>query len=314
MARFIESFVGPHQGRHDSLDALLARVREVCDAVSLGRKLTPFRATRWDWVSQDLGYRLLTVHAHTSDRGVQRALDDIIDSLAARRTALGVRRTLASYEALSASVRRPSPLPSPADVFATGYALTNGYGSCLPQLEQGIRSALPGTCDALGVRRLRALIPAFASDDRPERRGIGKRFAAWLSPRENRATAELAAAEAAITHAPAPDSYAVTLDGRSADLSAPVRLSPSVSILRLDHAVLEVAPRKASKLRPRPSPRFVAVSKNGEGEVDLIELPTRAAHALSGSREVMADALGLDDDAISELLERGVLLPCRYLL
>lgn len=312
MERFVAQFFGPDQGLHTTLEALEARVDEVRSAILDGKKARPWRATRWDYVAQDVGYRLLTLTAHAPH--VKELVDPLIDHLATARTRAGVTRCIAQYEALYADSRgrtRASLFP-PDVLFAVGYPLPRGYGIGYAQLAQGIESACPNTWAALG-RRKGEVVRAFAAHDRPVRMPLGRRFAAWLKKHESSPIAELAEVEAAITHVRPRDALAAQLDGREG-ADDRVRLASGVEIIRVHHDVLGAPVHKVRKLRREPTPRHILIGRTSERDVDVMELPPLTAERLvqSGERGVLCEELGLDAETIDGLLAAGLLVPARY--
>jgi hypothetical protein len=311
MERFITGFFGPNQGRHASLEALEARVLEVCDGITQGTKVRPWRATRWDWIAQDLGYRLLTVRA-TLDGSREKALDAIIDALATTRSAAGVTRAVEQYAAFSelSRGRRARGLPRTEDVLAVGYDLPHGFGHGFEQLASGIASACPNAVDALGRKR-RATIAAFIAQDAPLRMPIGRRFAAFLAEERPGAVADLAQLEAALTHLGPQDAFSANLDPNDAAADA-VQLSDGAELVALQYEVLEADPRSLSKLAPLPDRMHLCIVRNAEGDADVIELPAQAALLLEDGRAPSRAALGLSEEAITHLLALGALRPTRY--
>jgi hypothetical protein len=310
LARFMATFVAEQQGRHGTLESLIERVGEVCSAIVDGTALTPWRASHWDWVTQDLGYRLLAVHGQLRDRGHKRALDAVIEMLSGQRSEAGVTACLRAYIELDRTTKSRD-FPSAEDVFAVGYALPHGYGRSTAQVSQGIASALPSTCAALG-KRLTPLVSAFLAEDAPIRRPIGLRFAGFLQVSAPGPIADFARMEANITHARPMDAFASAL--RSQDTRGKLKLSPSAEIVRLDYDVMDAAPRAIARSRKLAKPRFVAVCRAATDDVDLVELPEEVAAKLSTRRSHSHEALGLDASSLSQLLGIGILVPERYAL
>jgi hypothetical protein len=311
MERFVASFFGPQQGHHDSLGSLEARVVEVTRALTGTGKVRPWRASRWDYVAQDLGYRLLTLRASAPE--LARELDGLIDELAERRTAAGVKRTIGGYESLwAARGRKRRGLVPPAELFAVGYALPGGHGSSLRQLAEGVASACPNTWAALGRAQAETL-REFAASERPERAPIGRRFARFLARAEPGPLAELASVEAAITHVRPRDAFAAQLDASEA-MDERVMLASGVEILRIRHDVLGAEVAKLRKLRPDAQPRTLLVGRASASDVDVTELPETCVRRLerAGTRGVMRGALGLDTETIDGLLAQGLLVPGQY--
>jgi hypothetical protein len=316
MERFRAQFFAPRQGLHDSLDALEARVIALCDALSERGTLEPWRASRWDWASQDVGYRLLSVRA-TQTGSVQGELDVLIDALAGARSESGLRTCIHGYEGLFAEAhgkRRAQPaLPSPERLFAVGYALPEGHGCDTAQFGAGIGSACPSTLEALGKERA-ACVRAFAAGDQPERAPLGKRFARYMARERPGPLAELCALEAAITHVPTRPAWADCLDPFEAR-GAAFALAPGVEIVPVAHDVVGVTPAKARKAAKLAEPRALLVLRRSGQPVDILELPAALARSLSGSSRDQPLPPGLfagDPSLRDELLAAGVLVPTAY--
>jgi hypothetical protein len=312
MERFVAQFFAEGQGHHKSLDSLEERVLEVCEAIVGNKGAAPWQATRWDYVAQDLGYRLLSVRATSEAHGP--VLDGIIDRLAKARSRAGVARCIREYRALHASTpaRARSELVVPEALFAVGYALPERAGHALDQLAQGIASACPNGWAALG-KRASECVQAFAEADAPERTPIGRRFARWFAQRENSGVADLVRLEAAITHVRARDAVAAQLDPNDAK-GPEVRLANGVEVVRLSHDVAALSASQARRAKRAKKPRALLVTRAGDQDVDLIELPPSAADTLelAGERGVSREKLGLLPETVDELLAARWLAPVRY--
>jgi hypothetical protein len=311
MERFVAQFFAPGQGHHATLESLEARVLEVTRAVAGRGKARALEASRWDYVAQDVGYRLLTLAAGAPE--LARDLDPLIDRLATQRSRAGIVACIRTYEALwAARGKRRRGLLEPGELFAVGYALPGGHGSALGQLAEGIATACPNTWAALGRSRAE-VVRAFAAADRAERSPLGRRFARFLAAERPGALAELAAVEAAITHVRGRDPFAAQLDPEeSAD--GRVALAQGVEVVRVHHDVVGASLSRLGKLRREPRARALLIGRAGESDVDLTDLPDETVARLSraGERGVERAELGLAPDTVAALLERGLLVPARY--
>ena len=312
MERFVAQFFAEHQGCHPSLEALEARVVEVCEAIVGGRPARPWQATRWDYAAQDVGYRLLALRATGSGHATE--LDRMIDRLAARRSRAGLTECIRAYRALWSSERPRdrAGLITPEALFAVGYDLPEDLGHAHEQLAQGVASACPNGWAALGKRGLEH-VERFARADRPERAPIGRRFASFLAREEASGVSDLMRLEAAITHVRPRDPLAVQLDPAEARGSE-VRLARGVEVVRLSYDVAELAPEKARRARPLRAPRVLLVARAEGQDVDLIEVPAELADVLEGAGERGAQRgeLGLSKESLDELLNARWLVPVRY--
>jgi hypothetical protein len=312
MERFVAQFFAPHQGYHTSLEALEARGLEVCGAIVERKRAAPWRATRWDYAAQDVGYRLLALQstspAHASE------LDPLIDRLASRRTRAGLTGCIRDYQALwtSARPRSRAGLVAPDALFAVGYDLPEGLGRAQEQLAQGVASACPNGWAALG-KRAAGYVERFAHADRPERAPLGRRFARWLAQEQESGVSDLMRLEAAITHVLPRDPLAVQLDPAEAR-GGELRLARGVEVVRLSYDVAELAPEKARRARPLREPRVLLVARAQGQDVDLIEVPAQLADVLErkGEGGAQRGELGLPRESIDELLEARWLVPVRY--
>jgi hypothetical protein len=312
MERFVAQFFAANQGHHASLDALEARVSEVCAALCGKKPAPPWQATRWDYTAQDVGYRLLALRSAATQHAAE--LDRMIDRLAGQRTRAGLVRTIRTYCALWSSEppRARRDLLAPEQLFAVGYALPEAQGHALSQLCEGIASACPNAWEALGRTRV-ALAARFADEDLPERTPLGRRFARWLAQAQPGPVADLARLEAAITHVRARDALAVQLDPHEA-ADDRVRFSSGVEVVRLNHDVASLSAAEARKARRLPEVRVLLVARAGEQDVDLIELPEQVAARLeqAGEPGTPRTALGLSEETVDELLEARWIAPLRY--
>lgn len=314
MERFVGQFFGSRQGHHASLGALEERVVELCDDLVGGAPAKPWRATRWDYAAQDVGYRLLSLLAVASGETAGE-LDKLIDGLAAERTEQGMVRAITGYSELeqqSRKARRARGLVPSAELFAVGYALPGGHGSSLPQLSAGLASACPGTWQAL-ARKQRETARQFAAQDSPVRSPIGRRFARFLSETIPGPVAELCRVEAAITHVAPRDLLAASLDpleGRGDELG----IANGVEIVQVEHDVLNVEPSELASAAVLPGGCALLILRGASGDVDVMELPAAIAERVEASRvrPLPRSAFGTDEATLNELLSAGVLLPAAF--
>lgn len=313
MERFVALFFAEQQGRHASLEALEARVVEVCDGLTEGKKVRPWKATRWDYAAQDVGYRLLTLRAQAEGE-LGRELDKLVDGLAAKQSQPGLTRVIAEYRQLASERgrKRGLRLPAPEDLFAVGYDLPSGFGHSVEQLARGIASACPGTHQALG-KEGQAACAAFAQTEAAERLPIGRRFAAFLARTRGGPLADLARVEAAITHVAPRDQVTQALPFQEG-ITERVRLAPGAEVVTVMHDVLGASGAALRRARPLAQPRFLGVVRTGPQDVDLLELPAELGRTLLevGSKPILRAQLTIDDEACGELLASGLLVPERY--
>ncbi len=283
-SEWVGRFLDPdNDGWHGSLDALIARVRAVMDALC-GGEPAPVVDGGWRRAAQDVGWRLLALmedvegEAHT-------ALGGLVEGLAADQSAAGITAVIDGYTALFDEW----VLPEPGELFATGAPLPGGHGSSHSQLAAGLADGVPSLVAALGDE-LPALVAAFAAEDPRVRRPLAARFAGWLTDRAH-PQASLARFEAALVHAEAPDPAERSLE------EAPVRPGPlrrtrGVQVLALDGPVQT---EDGYGVEVPPGGGHVAVVHRG-GEVELEALePEEAAALLRADGPVDPAALGLAD-------------------
>lgn len=311
MERFVALFFARRQGHHTSLEALEARVLEVCDDLCGGAQAKPWRATRWDYAAQDVGYRLLALRTALSGE-LGRELDRLIDGLAAERNEAGLMRVIDGYVALAGQAKRTRRLWPAQELFAVGYALPGGYGSSLRQIDEGVRSACPGAHEALG-RTQRATIEQFCARDTPVRAPIGRRFARFLAEERPGPVAELASVEAAITHVAPRDLLAASLDPAEARGDV-LTLANGVELVNIEHDVLSVLPKDVVRAARVPEGRSLLILRGASGDVDVMELPGELAGRLLQSRQqpLRRTAFSADQTTLHELLAAGVLVPTAY--
>ena len=308
-ARYLDLFFDEGEGWLPTLDALIARVRAVQDAICGGPAARPWMGGRWAWVAQDLGWRLMSVLSDT-EGDCAEALDALTEALADDQTEAGVARCIDAYSAL----HEEWVLPEPEDLFAVGYPLGAGFGASVRQLEAGVHSALPGAARLLGAS-LSEHVQRFVRVDAPERLALGDRFAAYLAAAAPGPVADQAQMDAAFAHLPMPDPDTASLP---IDEAADDRLvlPRHVRVLSLRHAVaVDPAGIDArAGIAPVDPPLHLAAIRRPDGEVELLELQAEVVAALDAARHgpALPDALGLSPDAALGLLEAGVLCPVAW--
>lgn len=300
-ARFVEIFSGDGKGHHPSLDSLAARVREVLTALSGGQAARPLAGGRWDWICQDLGWRLLEVVADTAG-DIRAELETLVERLADDSRESTVGRVIEAYEGLHGDFE----LPSPREIFAVGYPLPRGYGHALAQLGEGIASALPQTWVGLGPGQ-GDLLSAFAAQDPHVRAPIGRRFATFLKGRADGPTADRAAYEAAVSHASPADPLAESFGMNDRDGGC-IRLADGVELLRLTHPVVEEVGGEAGE------PISLAIYRHGDGEVQVVSLSPAIERALRSLEDGPCDRaeLGLDPADLEGLAALRVVVPTAW--
>lgn len=271
-AAWVERFVPEGTGRHATIEALEARALAVYAALRDDAPLAPWRADRARWVAQDVGWRLAVIQADCEPEAAA-SIDGLLDDLAA---SLDVAAAAAGWAALCEDWE----LPPVEDVFAVGYALGGGLGRSAAQLRDGIASACPGALALLG-ETADAAVAAFTAADPWERTPLGHRFARLLAaagPDLPADAVELAALEAAVTHAPAMDPLVAALRD-APDPGGPVRLAPGVAVIRAarDWRPWLGKPRRRRPELPPPAPTHLAVAREPDGDVTLWELDDAAA-------------------------------------
>ncbi|MCB9729000.1 MAG: hypothetical protein H6744_07285 [Deltaproteobacteria bacterium] len=307
MERYVSAFFAPGQGHHPDLDALSARVLELTDALTLGRPAAPLAGDRWRWITQDLGSRLLEVRADC-DGEILDVLDTLIDRLAAEP---GPEAVEAAWDAY-ADLYTEWVLPTPEDVFATGYDLPTVAGRSVRQLAEGVASACPGTWEALDAER-GAVMTRFVAQDAAIRLPVGRRFAGWLRAAWPGPLADLATYEASLAHPPAADAEALTL-GSAPELGRDeaVALSRGVELLTLGHRVAQGP--AGLPVAGEPGRVHLALQRGADGDVAIFELPPSVAAALATLAERPADpaSVGLDAAETTTLRAHGIIVPDRW--
>ncbi|MEZ4269004.1 MAG: hypothetical protein R3F39_21815 [Myxococcota bacterium] len=307
MERYVSAFFGPGQGRHEDLDALAARVMELTDALTLGRPAAPLAGDRWRWITQDVGFRLLEVRAEC-DGEILDVLDGLIERLGDQP---GPDSVIAAWDAY-ADLYNEWVLPTPEDVFATGYDLPTIAGRSVRQLAEGVASACPGTWAAMDSER-GAVMTRFVAQDAALRMPVGRRFARWMRQTRPGAVADLAVYESALAHPRAPDAQALTL-GSEPELGADdrVALNAGVELLTLGH---RVEPDEAGLPSTGPAQIVhLALLRTMDSDVAVFELPPAVAASLEALRAGPNDpsSVGLDIAETTTLRHHGILVPARW--
>jgi hypothetical protein len=303
-ADWVERFAPVGAGRLDSLEALEARVLALLAHLDGEAEAAPWAASPATWAIQDLGWRLMMVAADTEGEP-QRGLLDLADALSAAPPGEeALTALIAGYRALCEEWE----LPAPQDLFAVGYPLPGGLGSDLDQLKDGVHSALPH-CARHTKKELPARVAAFAEADGLLRQPIGRRFAAWMAETAPGPLAELAALEAAVTHARPPNPAEASLIELPVPPGQPCRLGSSLERLRLS-----IDPQRAlagAAPRARKAQTAVAVVRRGLG-VDALALSPEAAAALDRLPDDPQALDALDPADRDELVSLGIVAPCRF--
>jgi hypothetical protein len=304
--RYVALFFEEGQGWFSSLEGLEARVLAVAAHLSGEATAAPLTGGRWRWIAQDLGMRLATVWVET-DGDMALELERLLVALSTAPSEASVGEVIAGYEQLHADWF----LPEPGEVFAVGYPLPHGYGLSARQATDGLRSACPKTLDALGGHADTA-VAEFLTHEVPERWqrvGLGRRFAAHLEGTDHDAAADQARFEAAVAYVAPADPIAVTL-GFTAHYGDTVRVAEGVEVLRVSHAVTEVAPT------PLEESMAWAIWRGADGDVRLLEVSdTVAALIAAGPRcEYSLAEFECEEDEVARLCTHGVLVPTRWSL
>lgn len=307
-ARFIELFfAGPEHGLHATLEELAARTAELLAAVTGSGTAAPLQGSAARWMAQDIGWRLLTVHAETAGEAAA-GLDALAAGLAGDVTDRGISEAITGYEALFEDF----DLPPAEQVFAVGYPLPGGrFGVDRDQLADGIRSACPRALDLLGAAAAAEVDAFIDGDARPEtweRVPVGRRFAGFLARGSAGLAADMAALESALVHAPPADAAAEAL-GAQGGRDARVRLRPGVQLLELAYDVID------DTLERLAAPQQLAVWRAASGEVQLAELTTdayRALDLLTDGHAHQASSLRILHQDLEGLRASGLIVPAAW--
>ncbi len=281
MERYVGQFHDAGTGLCDHLDDLEGRVLTFAAALTEEGEAEPLQGSHERWAALDVGWRLLCVVAECEGE-VQDELSRLVDRLA--DDAGSLPEVIAGYEALFDDW----VLPEPDELFGVGYPLPAGYGRTFGQIAEGLASTLPQTVAWLGDD-FEELATEFLEADPIERTPLARRFARWLRDNGPGAAADLAAYEAAATHAAPPDAEADALGEAGEGL----RVADGVEVLSLAHDVTdEEVPKR---------PTYLAVRRTSGGDTVVAEL--------SGPLE---DPDTLDPEERESLRTLGVLTPARY--
>lgn len=310
MRTWVALFCREGGGYHPSLESLSHRVRELAAAITRGSDAPPLRGGRWVWMAQDLGWRLLQVHADT-DGDASRALLGLVEDLAGRPNEAGIRAAGEAYHALTEAWE----LPPAEQVLAVGYDLPLPGGRSVQQVSEGLCGALPATTECLG-EQLEDVVDAFLVDAALERAPLGNRFARYLE-RQGSDLAGLASWEAALTHAPPADPVGQTLGPLSGrpDSGANLRLSPAARVLRYQGSTASSVAATLGMDGPDDNDALdLLVVRQADGDVCVIGLDAATATALVHLEHEPrpASAVGLDEAALDHLLQTGAVLPQRW--
>ena len=191
---YADSFGHTHRGLHADLDGLEARVLAVARAITEGDALEPWRADRWVWAAQDVGWRMIQLGQDAQGRVRDRAWA-IAAALGEAPTAEGIRTALQAWH-------ESDGLADVTWVAEVGYALPEGSicdGASTAQLRAGLSSVCPLSLDALDDAG-EAVVAPFMRQDRGNRAPLGDRFTAWVEAHFPGPVAELCRFEAALRH------------------------------------------------------------------------------------------------------------------
>lgn len=310
---FVERFHGPYSGMWEHLDDLEGRLWGLSEAIKGGLAAPPLTAGRQHWVAQDVAWRLLMISAQCEDQEAIEALEQMVDYLAEQpQDILGVTR-------LYSSLYEEFYIPEPADVFALGYEIGEGYGSDIKQLARGVASACPELESALGAEGLLEQVRAFATWDlmRPQRLPIARRFAMFLRATGGGPLSDLATYEAAINNPDPPDPWSACLSWRDADgglirraqgvevIEVGVEMDQLITALHSEREDLEVTERQH---------HLIIVNKAG-GLREISELSQEAAKSLEllNDGPIERTLLGVSAEELESLAAMGALTPCAWL-
>lgn len=302
---WVERFCDDGDGWMSSLDALEARVLALLDDLCGGAEAEPWQGGRQRWIAQDVGWRLLCLHAD-ADGELAAELDSMVSALAAAPTDAGIQACIATYRALHGEWL----LPSPGEMFGVGYRLPGGLGIDEGQLAAGIKSAMPATWALMGDDAPDIVSEFAHMGETPERRPIGRRFASFLAgSNEPSQWIDQARFEAAVTHAPPADMAEATL-GAQAAAGDRVQAARGLALVTVESGVTTEPDALADAIGPLDAPMTLAVRRAPDGEVDVVQLSAQAAEALHAAERPTALAdLGLDADEREGLLQLGLLVP-----
>jgi hypothetical protein len=308
---YVELFCNEDHGFHTGLESLISRIEELTLAIMNAADASPLKASRWDWVAQDLGWRLFQIWSETEGEAAD-ALHQLIEELAGRCNQAGIQDAINGYESLCNEWH----LPEPDDLFAVGYALANGYGRSQRQVTAGIQSALPSTLELLEDSD--ASVAEFLANDAPLRVPLGRRFAAFLALNHSRVVADVARYEAAIIYPRAADVDSLALVPDALDAG------PGTQWVRglggeLLHLSFDVPAHLELLLKERvidpslQSDAFLAIVNLPDGELALLTLSDTAAQRLAAKTGSAFELDGLSEQETQLLIEHGLVIKERYL-
>ncbi len=306
---WVDAFCGPNQGHHDDLESLVARVREVVDALCGEGDAPPLAGHGPLWAVQDVGWRLIQLCEDVEGEALD-ALEDMTRRLAAASQGSAAACSAAlsdvveQYETLVAEV----VLPPTEELFGVGYPVANGYGIALRQLVEGVRSALPLTAELLG-HDLERVVGDWAAEDADVREGIGDRFAGWLRANDGGIAADQAALEAALCYVDAPDAALWALRGAPAAGDRWVR-PEHVRLVRVQFDV-SADPSTPPTGVPLDSPVTLAVVRALDGEREVLALSEVQADRLDAAAAPGLRIAEIDDE-VAALMDAGLLRPVAW--
>lgn len=314
---FVELFHGHHSGMWADLDELEGRVWGLTEALSGGLPANPLPAGKDFWIAQDLGWRLLSVSAQCEDQEAIQRLESLAEGLA--NSPSDLEPVFKGYHELYDTFF----LPDPEEMFALGYPLIDPitetvWGSDLAQLYRGVDSACPSLSKALGAEGLSEQISAFAVWDleRPQRVGIGKRFAQFLAETARGPLSDLASYEATLQHPESPDPYAAAFAWHSAEGTL-TRRAQGVDVLNLQVEVptlIEAIETEDEDMEVPEREHWMLVCNQAGGIRRITEISERSANALTllSKGPVERDLLNLDQEEWDILVDAGALTPCNW--
>ena len=314
---FVELFHGQHTGMCSDLDELEGRVWGLTEALSGGLPANPLPIGKDHWIAQDLGWRLLSVAAQCEDREAIDHLESLAEGLARSPQALGP--VFRGYQELYDTFF----LPAPEEMFALGYPLIDPesetvWGSDLAQLYRGIDSACPSLSKALGAESLSEQVSAFAVWDleRPQRVGIGKRFAQFLAETARGPLSDLASYEATLQHPESPDPYSAAFAWHSAEGNL-TRRAQGVDVLNLRVEVstlIEAIENEDEDMEVPEREHWMLICNQAGGVRRVVEISERSANALELLSEgpVERPLLNLDEEEWDVLIDAGAITPCNW--
>lgn len=306
---FAEAFFqGANTGCHDNFESLEARIWALFEDLCGGAPASPLAGQRWDYICQDLAFRLLSIEAECDDE-LREAMRGAVMPLVESRSEAGVRASVEAYRALFDAWE----LPPTEEVFAVGYDLVDGLGRGVTQVAEGLRSAAPRAfailCDdgdPMDVARV------FVREDGPVRAPIGRRFARFVRAHAPHTAADdLARLEAALTHPRAADAETDSLlvtGGMDDNHGEVLRLSGGVVLETFAFDVLE------DTAAPLDEPLHLVVHTRAFG-VDLMEVSSPVFTYLSVLASEGTAPPPEDPEvraSLPQLREAGVVVPARY--